>query len=370
MGDLPLGVKLLAAFAALSVGLFALAAFGPDLPGPGVGELVGDEEEPWVPCDPAEAEIREPGEPVQVQGRWRGDAPLPVARDELRGVAVGSRIYILNGHQASDSGGLESVSEVDVYDAAAERYSRAPDTPIPLDHSAVVAYKGDVYLVGGDSNGQSSAGLWRYSPGEEAWQELPSMPTPRGGHAAEVIGDRLYVFGGTTESAFTDQDLVPLTSLDIFDFRTGEWSSGPDMPTGRHHFDSAVLAGQLYAIGGRTAGDYSMDAVEVYDPDSNQWEQLAPLPLGTSGQTVEAATGRVVVVAGSDDLEGWVTPATWAYDPRRDEWRRLADLSVPRHGHTSAVIGDKVYVFGGAPCAGFGRTASVESLAVVRGGAD
>jgi N-acetylneuraminic acid mutarotase len=142
------------------------------------------------------------------------------------------------------------------------------------------------------------------------------------------------------------------------------------MPTGRHHFDSAVLDGQVYAIGGRTAGDYSMDAVEVYDPDTGEWEQLASLPLGTSGQTVEAAAGRVVVLGGGDDLEGWVTPATWAYDPRRDEWRRLADLSVPRHGHASAVIGDKVYVFGGAPCPGFGHTASVESLAVGRGGTD
>lgn len=370
MRDLPLGVTLLTALAALSIGLFALAAFGPDLPGPSVGGLIGDEDEPWVPCDPTEADVREPGEPIQEQGRWRDEAPLPVARDELRAVALGSRIYILAGHQSADSGGLESVSQVDVYDPATGKYSRAPDTPIPLDHSAVVAYEGDLYLVGGDSNGQSSAGLWRYTPGEEAWQELPSMPTPRGGHAAEVIGDRLYVLGGTTESAFVNQDLLPLTSLEIFDFRTGEWSSGPDMPTGRHHFDAAVLDGQLYAIGGRTAGDYSLDAAERYDPDSGEWEQLAPLPLGAGGQTMEAAAGEVLVLGGGDDLEMWITPATWAYDPQRDEWRRLADPAVPRHGHASAVLGDRVYVFGGAPCAGFGRTASVESLAVDRVGTD
>jgi N-acetylneuraminic acid mutarotase len=370
MRDLPLGVKLLSALVALSVGLFALAAFGPDLPGPSLGQLVGDEDEPWVPCDPADADLRTPGEPVQASGRWRGEAPLPVARDELRAVAVGGSIYILNGHRAADSGGLASVSEVDVYDAPTERYSRAPDTPVPLDHSAVVAYKGDVYVVGGDSNGQSSAGLWRYSPGEKAWQELPSMPTPRGGHTAEVVGDRLYVFGGTTESAFINQDLLPLTSLEIFDFRTGEWSSGPEMPTGRHHFDSAALDGQLYAIGGRTAGDFSLDSVERYDPASGEWEELAPLPLATGGQTVDAAAGRIVVVGGGDDLESWVTGATWAYDPRQDEWRRLADATVPRHGHASAVVGDKVYVLGGAPCAGFGHTASVESLALDRGGTD
>jgi serine/threonine-protein kinase PknK len=369
MRDAPFGVKLLAVFAALSIALFALAAFGPNLPGPSLSELVG-EDDPWVPCDPAEAEVREPAQPVQEQGRWRPETPLQVARDELRAVAVRGRIFILNGHLATDSGDLRSASQVDVYDPATGKYSKAPDTPLPLDHSAVVAYRGDVYLVGGDSNGQPSGGLWRYSPGEENWVELPAMATPRAGHAAGVIGDRLYVVGGMTDSAFVDKERPPLTSLEIYDFRTGEWSSGPDMPTGRHHFDAAVLDGQLYAIGGRAVDDWALDAVERFDPDSGDWEQLAPLPQGTGGQGVEAVAGRIVVLSGGDDLELWVTPATWAYDAEQDQWRRLPDPTVPRHGNASAVVGDRVYIFGGAPCAGYGRTASAESLSVDRPATD
>ena len=91
-------------------------------------------------------------------------------------------------------------------------------------------------------------------------------------------------------------------------------------------------------------------------------ERLAPLPLGAGGLAVVSAAGMVVAIGGGDDGENWVTPATWALDPDEGHWRRLADLNVARHGHGAAAVGSDVYVFGGAPCPGYGRTDAVESL--------
>jgi hypothetical protein len=364
--SIPVGVQLLAAIAAGSIALIAVAAVGPELPGPNVSDLVtGSEGTPYVACDPSKAEVREPDQPVQEQGRWRREPPMPIARDELRAIAMGGQIFVLNGHKPSDEG-LGSVSDVRVFDPSKGEYASAPDTPIALDHSAVVTYRGDLYLVGGDSNGQPSGGLWRYSPEEGKWETLPAMATPRAGHAAGVIGDRLYVAGGSTESGFLDFEHPPLTSVEVYDFQTGEWSRGPDMPTGRHHFNAAVLDGQLYAIGGRTPGDFSLDTAERFNPERGEWERLPRLPLGVSGQSVETTAGSVVVVGGSDDLKGWVTSATWAFDPEQGRWRRLPDVSVARHGQASATLGDRIYVFGGAPCFGYGHTATVESLSLDR----
>jgi N-acetylneuraminic acid mutarotase len=366
--NVPMGVQLLTAFVAASIALVAVVAFGPELPGPNVSDLVtGGDETPTGPCDPRQDEVREPDQPVDEQGRWRREPPTPSPRDEVRAAAVGGRIFILNGNGGTDLDHLHSVSDALVFDPAKGTYSRVPDTPLPLDHAAVVTYRGDLYLVGGDSNGHSSGGLWRYSSDERSWETLPSMQTPRAGHAAGVIGDRLYVVGGTTDSTFLDVERAPLTSLEIYDFRTREWSRGPDMPTGRHHFDATVVDGQLYAIGGRTHEDSSLDAVERFDPGRGEWETLTPLPLGVSGEGVETVAGRVLVVAGGDDLEGWVTPATWAFDPRHGEWRRLPDVTVPRHGYASATVGDRIYIFTGAPCAGWGQTVSAESLSLGRG---
>jgi N-acetylneuraminic acid mutarotase len=122
------------------------------------------------------------------------------------------------------------------------------------------------------------------------------------------------------------------------------------------------LDGQLYAIGGRSVGDFSLDTAERFDPEANGWEELPPLPQGSGGLTATAVNGDIYAVGGGDDNDGWVTPASWAFDPEDGQWRRLPDLGVPRHGHAAAAANGRIYIFGGAPCEGYGKTNSVESL--------
>ena len=90
--------------------------------------------------------------------------------------------------------------------------------------------------------------------------------------------------------------------------------------------------------------------------------KVARLPLGVAGVAAVAAGDRVLAISGGDDDKGWVTPATWALGPRG--WERLADLAVPRHGHAAAAANGRAFVFGGAPCAGYGKTDSVETVSL------
>lgn len=107
-----------------------------------------------------------------------------------------------------------------------------------------------------------------------------------------------------------------------------------------------------------------MTAAERFDPRTGRWETIAPLPQGSGGLELAAAGGKIVATGGGDDLEKWVTPASWAYDPRTNRWERLPDLRLARHGHAMLPVGSRLYVFGGAPCTGFGRTDKAESLPV------
>ncbi len=77
-----------------------------------------------------------------------------------------------------------------------------------------------------------------------------------------------------------------------------------------------------------------------------------------------ATRDAVIAIGGGDDRQRWVTPAAWSFDPRRNRWIRLPDLRLARHGFGAAVVGQRIYVFGGAPCAGFGTTGAAESLAI------
>jgi N-acetylneuraminic acid mutarotase len=354
----PVGVQALVAIGLASVVLvLGLAAFA-DLPGPSV---FSDEEE-LAYCSPDDSEVRAPAEPPPGPGTWQGEPSLPTSLAEVRAATVGDRIFVGTGAELGDNE-LVSVDRLYAYDPRTGRSEEHAPTPEPLHHSQFVSFGGDLYLVGGYSNGPGTNGLWRYSPDERKWTELEGMRLPRGGHGAAVIGDRLYVVGGTVDFAL-DQTEAPTKSMEVYDFSTGEWSEAPGMPTARHHFGVAALDGKLYAVGGREIGDLALDSVERFDPATGRWETLPPLPQGSSGLTVAAAGGEIYAIAGADnrDVDGWVTPATWAFNPERGQWRRAADIEVPRSDQAQAMFDGRIYILGGAPCVGFGRTDSVESL--------
>jgi N-acetylneuraminic acid mutarotase len=51
------------------------------------------------------------------------------------------------------------------------------------------------------------------------------------------------------------------------------------------------------------------------------------------------------------------------YDPASDRWTTAAALPTARHGIGAASLGDRIYVIGGGPAAGFAQTAVVEVFA-------
>jgi hypothetical protein len=59
-----------------------------------------------------------------------------------------------------------------------------------------------------------------------------------------------------------------------------------------------------------------------------------------------------------------VFPQKEVYDPRTDTWERLAPMPTPRHGIGAAVLGDRIFVPGGAAVQGFGATGVHEVFTV------
>ena len=57
-----------------------------------------------------------------------------------------------------------------------------------------------------------------------------------------------------------------------------------------------------------------------------------------------------------------IFPQVEVYDPASNVWDALPDLPTPRHGMGAAVIGDQIYVPGGATVAGFRASDANEAL--------
>ena len=62
---------------------------------------------------------------------------------------------------------------------------------------------------------------------------------------------------------------------------------------------NAVFDGKLYVIGGRTNGmSYNVDANEAYDPKTNKWTIMEPMPSKRGGLASAAVNGSIYVFGG------------------------------------------------------------------------
>jgi Kelch motif len=366
---------LLAAMCVIFV-LGALAAAGPiDLPGNWKEKLGFEDGWTYPPCKLGMYRHSPAKPPAPRTPHWRFEPKPPRAPVEGGAVAVGPVIYATNGEAP------ENDHTVLAFDTRTKRWSEPTRSPIGLNHSQPVAYRGDLYLPGGYLDGdQPTDSLWRYDPRTDRWTELPPMGLARGATGNAVIGDKLYVAGGGPQTFGVDLQGSPYGRLEIFDFEDETWEAGPDMPVPRHHTVATSLGGKMYVAGGRaglldTNNDTPpSDEFDRYDPVSEEWERLPPMPLGAGFMGVTAAAGKVVIVGGEDqqhweDGGGWATPSSWAFDPGTDRWQRLPDLNIERRGMGAATVGHRVYVLMGSYCPGLTPdgpqgTRTVESLPV------
>jgi hypothetical protein len=59
------------------------------------------------------------------------------------------------------------------------------------------------------------------------------------------------------------------------------------MPTARWLGASAVVNNLVYAIGGRSSANVSLSVVEAYNPATDTWSTMAPMPIvNDEGQSV------------------------------------------------------------------------------------
>jgi N-acetylneuraminic acid mutarotase len=149
-----------------------------------------------------------------------------------------------------------------------------------------------------------------------------------------------------------------------FDPATLEVSAGPEAPTARNSAAGAVLGDMLYVVGGRRVAGGNRAEAEVFDPATGSWEERSPLPEAQGGIAAAALGGRLYVFGGEffgPDGSG-VHERSWVYDPATDSWQEIAPMPVPRHGLGAVTVGDAIYVVAGAAEAGGAATSARLSL--------
>lgn len=286
---------------------------------------------------------------------WLELAPLPGgARQEIGVAEVGGAILTIGGFEAPFAG---LTGRVEAYDVETDTWRALASLPLVAHHIGAGVVAGHVYAVGGLTTLQFSprSELYRYLPDVDVWEPRAALPTPRGAMAVATAGDRLHAIGGFGAG-------VEVADHAAYDPASDTWQVLAPLPVPRDHLAAVTIDGFLYVVGGRTPNTARLDR---YDPRCDAWTTLAPMPTARSGHAAAAIDGKLVVLGGEVDNRrppNRVFVEVELYDPETDRWVSLEPMPVPRHGMGAVTVDGLVYVPGGAFRAGFGASPHNDAL--------
>lgn len=180
-----------------------------------------------------------------------------------------------------------------------------------------------IYVFGGEGEGQRNT-MEVYDG--TLWSKY-LMSSPREGHASTVLGDKIMVMGGLGSGKETAA-LYDSTTTKWTDVKVSQgWSA--------YHSAAATLNDKVYVMGGLFT-----KRVEVYDPVGD-WRSLPDMNHDHSGHAAAVLDTKIYVIGGKD------TDKVEAYDPATNTWDDKANLPVKLKYHAASAMGDHIYVTGG-----------------------
>lgn len=181
------------------------------------------------------------------------------------------------------------------------------------------------------------------TPLAESWSLSRPMPQVRANMASAAVGLDVYQIGGETAEGVSN-------SVDIYAVHEYRWRVGAPKLTAVADAAAAVLAGEIYVIGGRLNNGQVTGVVEAYSPLNNGWRPVTPLPRPVAGGVVLSDDAFIYLFGGFDGQE--YLADSYRYDPTTQSWQSLPPLAQPRAYAGGGVAGGKLYVVGGADANG------------------
>jgi kelch-like protein 2/3 len=229
-----------------------------------------------------------------VTNSWTTKAAVFDGEETNGAVEIGSRLYISGGDNHS-TGALTSA--LFAYNPTTDRKVRKANMPRRTGRGVSGVINGKLYvlpsicIVGGVR--AACRFLYRYDPASDTWTTLAKAPTSHYPRAlGGVIGGKLYVTGGGTNPTNRKR-------LDVYNPGTNTWTQLAPYP-GADQVAAGVVNGQLYVINSPGLETYA------YNPQTNTWAIKAPYPrldLNTSGpkamlKVTLNGVGRIIAVGG------------------------------------------------------------------------
>ncbi|MEM8670771.1 MAG: kelch repeat-containing protein [Planctomycetota bacterium] len=256
---------------------------------------------------------------------------------------------------ATDSTTDQAAAKITVID---DKYPAVPE----MVTSFGAAIAGDsVYMYGGhmgrahqyyaEAQGKT---LWRLNLKDpKAWEAVSTDGPGLQGLAMVAHDGKLYRIGGFTakNKDGEDRNLWSQANVTCFDPSTNKWSDMAPMPEPRSSFDAAVLDGKIYVVGGwqmqgdgETQWHKSAYMLDLSKPDS-KWKALPEPPFQRRALSIAAHDGKVYVLGGMQRAGGPSTRVD-VFDPKTNQWSEGPSLQgegMEGFGSAAFAVGGNLY---------------------------
>jgi sugar lactone lactonase YvrE len=289
-----------------------------------------DRQSPVPVANPLECDWREPG-PENGALVTFGESTNGLA--EYRSASLGGE---LRGEllTVSFDGSVHRIELAADGRSASSRVLFAAVTTVPLDVTATPddgAFPGTIWVAGWVKGEIAVFEPEDYGLGR--WEARSSSERRRQEVSFVAARGRLYLAGGGT-------------AHQVYDPATDSWADVAPLPANVDHIQGVELGGRVYYVGGlRSWPEPAVGTVLAYDPATDRFERRTPMPRPRGAGGVAAYRGKIYYAGGLN--EGRAVPWVDAYDTETGTWERLPDMPRARDHFQAAVVGDKLYAIGG-----------------------
>lgn len=207
---------------------------------------------------------------------WTSKGPEPeICTFNLNGVGrIGNTLYVTGGSTFGGGSFFTGDNTTWAYNAATNHLTTKADTPKLTAEGVSGVIDGKLFVLPGRCatelfpnpgycETEPFRRLFRYNPATNFWATKKSAPHVHQIGAGGVINGKFYVAGGRDEA-----------SLDAYDPATDTWKTLAPLPVGGEAH-GAVLQGKLFVVVTRFVGATSELHAYAYNPGTNTWSNKA-----------------------------------------------------------------------------------------------